>query len=112
MVSLIVLEVTDIFGAVIGFLAGIVMEFGFVLYLFLVAVPCYCLLYGKRILRNEKRKYLFAFYNSFVLTLFCFFSFCKEEETLTYSTLLFFGAVLWSVLPLLLPRKTDKTSKE
>ena len=75
-----------------------------------VILPCNCFLYGRKILSKEKRKYLFTFYNSSIITLFYLLSFCMEGETYLYSAILFAWAELWTVLPLLIPKK--KLNKE
>ena len=94
-------------GGFLGFLVGIVLSSGFVVYFFLIVIPIYCFVYSRKNLLNEKRKFIFTLYNSLVLTAFCLILFLVEKEThaLTYSLLLFAWAELWSVLPLLLKKK-------
>ncbi|MBQ8858845.1 MAG: hypothetical protein IJ012_03540 [Clostridia bacterium] len=99
-------------GAIVGFSIGVIIAFWFIVFLFLFVVPCYCFVYGKKILLNEKRKYLFTLYNSLILAVFCFLVLHIEGETYTYSILLYLWAEIWSVLPLLLHKKKEKISAE
>ena len=93
-------------------LGGAVFALGFLAILFFVIIPVYCFIYGKKLLLTEKRKYLFSLYNSFVLTLFYLLPLCTEGETYIYSLILFLWATGWSMLPLIIYKKAEKTPTE
>lgn len=99
-------RIRNLGGAILGIIFGATM----ILTLFLIAVPCHCFVYGRKILRCEKRKFIFSLYNALVLTLSYLLPFCMEGETYLYSALLFMWALLWSALPLLF-RKREKSNK-
>ena len=88
-----------------GAILATVIYGSLILFVFLLAVPVYCVLYRLKILQHEKKKPLFAFYNALVLTLAYLLPFCMEEETYTYGALLFVWVLLWSLLPLLFRKK-------
>ena len=93
-------------------MGGAVIVLGVIILLLVVIIPCYCFIYSKKLLFAEKRKYLFTFYNSFVLTMFYLLPLCTEGETYIYSLILFLWVEWWNVLPLFIHRKADKTSTE
>lgn len=90
-----------------GTILGLVMSVAMILAVFLVAVPCYCFLYGRKTLQNEKRKFVFVPYNALILTLAYLLPFGREGETYAYSAILFLWACLWSALPLLFRKKEN-----
>ena len=92
-------------------IGGIIFVLGFIAVWIFVLIPLHCVLYSRRILLREKRKYLFALYNSFVLTMFYFLPLCTEDETYIYSLILFLWTALWSVLPLMIGRKSKTPTK-
>lgn len=103
LVAFLFTRVSDLGGAILA----TVIYGALILFVFLLAVPVYCFLYGLKILRQETKKPLFALYNTLVLTLAYLLPFCMEEETYTYSALLFVWALLWSLLPLLFRKKEN-----
>ena len=101
----IILKYAVNFNAVIGLILGIIIEFGLIIYVFLLAVPCHCFIYGKKVLADAKRKHLFALYNSLVLAVFCFAVFSSSEHKYVYTALLFFWAEIWCTVPILFIKK-------
>ena len=77
----------------------------FLIFVLFIGLPIYCRIYTKKILFCEKRKYLFAFYNSLVITMAYFLPLCAEGETYLYSIVLFIWAEFWSISPLLFQRE-------
>lgn len=96
-------------GPVLTFLYTLVFYYGFILFLFLFAVPFYCFTYSRKLLRQEKWKYLFTVYNALILTVF-FACVCKEDQSYIYCLLLFFWAEAWNLLPLLIHKKQQTSS--
>ncbi len=66
-----------------------------------LVVPIYCIKYSK-IIREEKFKFLFATYNSVIVTLFCMLPLINETETYIYGVALFFWMEIWCSLPLII----------
>lgn len=65
----------------------------------LVALPIYCIRYSKIIL-DEKLKFLFTFYNAFVLSLFSIFH--LEGARFMYSSIHFVWVAILTLIPLLI----------
>lgn len=101
--------VVDHYAADLG--AGIILFLILLIFLFII-VPCYCFLYGKRVLLKERRKYLFTLYNSFVFAISYFLPLCDEGETYLYSAILFLWIELWGLLPLFIYRKKGRMIDE
>lgn len=61
----------------------------------LILVPIYCIIYGISVVRNEKRKYLFALYNPIVSCWFLFLDWSWSFAFFSYGWLLF-----WTLVPI------------
>ena len=71
----------------------------------LVVLPIYCIRYSKIIL-DEKLKFLFAFYNTFVLSLFSIFH--LEGARFIYFSIHFVWVTLLTLIPLLIRLNSTK----
>ncbi len=83
---------------------------GGIIILILFIIPLYCAFYSLKLVTHESKKYLFAIYNSSVITLSYLLPFCMENETYVYSIILFVWASIWSLLPLLFHRSNKGLS--
>ena len=63
--------------------------------------PIYCLKYSK-VIKDEKLKYLFATYNSLVVTITCILPFISEKIIFYFGAILFVWMEIWNVCPLVL----------
>ena len=75
----------------------------------LVVLPIYCIRYSKIIL-DEKLKFLFTFYNAFVLSLFSIFH--LEGARYIYSSIHFVWVALLTLIPLLIRLNFTKKHHE
>ncbi|MBQ9112950.1 MAG: hypothetical protein IJY08_05140 [Clostridia bacterium] len=75
----------------------------------IIAIPAFCFWYSVKIIFSEKRRYLWGLYNSFVMTLFYLLPLCMEGETYIYSAVLFAWCAAWTMLPLLISKKTHSS---
>ena len=92
-------------------LGGVVIGLLAIAILFGVLLPGYCFVYGKKVLLNEKKKYIFTIYNSAVITLFYLLPLCMEGDTYIYSLILFVWCTAWTLLPLIIYRKQTQQSE-
>lgn len=76
-----------------------------------VVLPIYCVKYSKIII-GEKLRFLFPFYNAFVLSFFYLFPFNFEDETYIYSFILFVWVALWTFIPLFIRLNFTKKQDE
>ena len=80
-----------------------------------VVVPIYCVIYSK-IIREEKLKFLFAFYNPLIVTCCYTFPFLKGAGSSSVSIIIkiaifiFIWIAVWTFIPLLIP--LDSTKKQ
>ena len=77
----------------------------------IVVLPIYCIRYSK-IIMDEKLRFLFPFYNSFVLSFFYLLPFNFEDETYIYCFILFVSVALWTFIPLLVRLNSTKKQDE
>ena len=98
LISYIFSKIIDSLGAILGLVFGIIIEFGFSLFIFILVIPVYCFAYIKKIILNEKRKILFLLYNSFVLSMACILMFYQDEKKLIYGIIVFMWSVMWEIL--------------
>lgn len=93
-------------GAGIG---GAAIGIGFFAVTFFIGLPLYSAIYSKKLLPDLKNKYLFALYNSLVVTLFYLIPHCTKGQTYMYSAIIFVWISIWGIIPLL-PFKKNKTN--
>ena len=99
----------DSIGAVLGLIIGMIIEVGYPIMVFLIGVPLYCLMYGTlysltyglKIITSLKKNFFLAFYNSFILSVFCYFAFSEDEKAFRYALIFFVWSLFWCVLPIL-----------
>lgn len=72
----------------------------FFLWVFLL-VPVYCVKYSK-LIKNEKHRFLLAFYNPFVLSLIHGLPFFAWEEARLYVVAFLIWSTIWTVVPLIM----------
>ena len=72
-----------------------------------VVLPIYCIRYSKIII-DEKLRFLFPFYNAFVLSFFYLLPFNFEDETYIYCFILFVWVALWTFVPLVIRLNSTK----
>ena len=77
----------------------------------IVVLPIYCIRYSK-IIMDEKLRFLFPFYNAFVLSFFYLLPFNFEDETYIYCFILFVWVALWTFIPLLVRLNFTKKQDE
>lgn len=77
---------------------GLAIALVLILLWLLLSVPIYSVIYSK-IIKNEKRKFLFAVYNAVVISLSYILPFCLEEETYIYGSIFFAWVLCWNFLP-------------
>jgi len=110
----------DSIGAVLGIIIGMIIELGYPIMVFLIGVPLYCLMYGTlyclmneiKIIISSKKKFFLVFYNSLVLSIFCYLAFSKDEKAFRYALILFVWSLLWCILPILFIFLKNKANKE
>ncbi len=76
-----------------------------------VVLPIYCVRYSK-IIMDEKLRFLFPFYNPFILSFFYLLPFSLEDETYIYAFILFAWVALWTFIPLLMRLNSAKKQDE
>ena len=93
---------------------GPVYILGVMTLLFLLAVPIHCILYSRRVLLREKRKWLFVPYNAAWITLPCALPLLvmPTTEQLLFCTVLLAWGALWTAVPLLFPARKPKPALE
>jgi|GEM_PF-6450371 len=109
----------DSIGAVLGLIIGMIIELGYPIMVFLIGVPLYCLMYGTLYcltsgIKNtisSKKKFFLVFYNSLILSLFCYLSFSKDEKAFRYALILFVWSLFWCILPILFNFLKNKANK-
>ena len=72
-----------------------------------IVLPIYCVKYSKIII-DEKLRFLFPFYNAFILSFFYLIPFSLEDETYIYAFILFVWVALWSFVPLVIRLNSTK----
>ena len=72
-----------------------------------VVLPIYCIRYSKIII-DEKLRFLFPFYNAFILSFFYLIPFSLEDETYIYAFILFVWVALWTFVPLVIRLNSTK----
>ncbi len=72
-----------------------------------VVLPIYCVRYSKIII-DEKLRFLFPFYNAFILSFFYLIPFSLEDETYIYAFILFVWVALWTFVPLVIRLNSTK----
>ncbi len=101
----------DSIGAILGLIIGMIIELGYPIMVFLIGVPLYCLMYGIKIISSLKKKFFLVFYNSLILSIFCYLAFSKDEKAFRYALILFVWSLLWCVLPILFNFLKNKANK-
>lgn len=76
-----------------------------------VFIPIYCIRYSKIII-NEKLKFIFPFYNAFVLSFLYLLPFSLEDETYIYASILFVWVLFWTFVPLCIKLDSIKKQEE
>lgn len=84
---------------------GVIAVVGVMAVFCLIAVPLHCILYSRRVILSEKRKWLFVPYNAAWVALPYTVLLSMEPETYLYGLLLFAWATLWTAIPLLFPAR-------
>lgn len=74
--------------------------FAFIIWIFLL-VPLYCVKYSK-LIKNEKHRFLFAFYNPIVLSLIHGLPFWTLEDARLYVVAFLIWSTIWTVVPLIM----------
>ena len=92
-----------------GSYAPIAWMFLALMALLLVAIPVYCVIYSKVIVK-EKSRFWFALFNGFVLALAYIIPYCLEDETYIYGGILFGWVELWTIVPLVIRIVTKKVA--
>ncbi len=92
----IAIDVEDFTGMIIFGFAGVL----------LVAIPFYCYRYTK-IVRAEKHKFIFAIYNSVVITLIYILPFVFEKDPWAVGAIVFVWLCSWSIVPLFIRQKVN-----
>ncbi len=89
---------------------GLILMVSVLALLPLLVIPIYCILYSRKVLLHEKRKWLFVPYNAVWVTLpyALLLLFANEEETLVYGAILFAWGALWTAVPLLFPPRKQQ----
>ena len=88
---------------------------GFALIIWIsVVVPIYCVIYSK-IIREEKLKFLFVFYNPLIVTCCYTFPFLdwdssSSDSIIKIAIFIFIWIAVWTFIPLLIP--LDSTKKQ
>ena len=72
-----------------------------------IVLPIYCVKYSKIII-DEKLRFLFPFYNAFILSFFYLIPFSLEDETYIYGFILFVWVALWTFVPLVIRLNSTK----
>lgn len=72
-----------------------------------IVLPIYCIRYSKIII-DEKLRFLFPFYNAFVLSFLYILPFNFEDETYIYGAILFAWVAIWTFIPLLIRLNSTK----
>lgn len=72
-----------------------------------IVLPIYCVKYSKIII-DEKLRFLFPFYNAFILSFFYLIPFSLEDETYIYAFILFVWVALWTFVPLVIRLNSTK----
>ena len=71
-----------------------------------IVIPIHCILYSRRVLMGEKRKWLFVPYNALCVALLHIPFFIAAGGSIpVYTPVLFLWAALWTAIPLLFPAK-------
>ena len=83
-----------------GSYAGAAFAVLFVAIWSFLIVPFYCIIYCK-VIKEEKLKFLFAIYNSIVLSGIHQLPFNLDEDTYIFVGIFFLWAVFWSIIPLI-----------
>ena len=78
--------------------------------LLLLVVPIFCILYSRKVLLHEKRKWLFVPYNAAWITLPCALPLLimPTTEQLLFCAVLFAWGALWTAVPLLFPAQKQR----
>lgn len=88
---------------------GVVIVLGGIIVYCVIAIPVMCFLYSKCCLLEQRFRFLFTLYQSFLITLPYFILFLKENETIVYSIILFLWCELWALFGMIkFNRKTTK----
>ena len=72
-----------------------------------IVLPIYCARYSKIII-DEKLKFLFPFYNAFVLSFFYLLPFSLEDETYIYASIFFVWVAFLTLITLLIRLNSTK----
>ena len=83
-----------------GFI-GAIISLILILICFVLIPPVVGFLYAKCFLKNQKKRFPFTLYQSFMMTLPYLILFWQDNETIVYAAVIFVWCELWSLLGLM-----------
>ena len=88
---------------------GVVIVLCGLIFYWVIVVPAMCIVYSKRCLSGQRFRFLFTFYQSFLITFPYLILFFKDNETIVYSFILFAWCEIWGLIGLI-RLKREKTT--
>ena len=88
---------------------GVVIVLCGLIFYCVILIPAMCIVYSKRCLLRQRFRFLFTFYQSFLITLPYLILLFKDNETIVYSFVLFIWCELWGLIGLI-RLKREKTT--